>query len=95
VAGGILARMDVEVVDEQVARNAVDGRERVDELVPRLLETAREVRVQLDAVTGLEHRVLEHDRTALGARPERADALAQLDGGGAMTETEADQAVHA
>jgi hypothetical protein len=39
--------------------------------------------------------VLEHGGAVLRAGAERADALAQLDGGGAMAETQADQAMHA
>ena len=39
--------------------------------------------------------MLEDGRTALGTEAERADALAQLDGSGAMAEPEADEAVHA
>ncbi len=70
-------------------------RERVDELVARVLDAGGQSRVELDAVAGLQHCVLEHGRTALGAEPERADALAQLDGSGAMAEPEADETVHA
>jgi hypothetical protein len=81
--------------DEQITRNAMDVRESVDELVSGILDAGREVRVELDAVARLQRGVLEHGRAALRARAERADPLAQLDGGGAMAQSEADQAMHA
>jgi hypothetical protein len=37
--------------------------------------------------------VLDHLRAAIGTQPERAEALAQLHGSGAMTETETDEAL--
>ena len=94
VTRDVLARMDVEMVEQELARNAVRGRERVDELVARLLDAGGQSRVQLHAVARMEHGMLEHRRAALCAKPERADALAQLDRSGAMTEPETDEAVH-
>ena len=91
----VLSRVDVEMVEQELARNVVRRRERVDELVARILDAGGQPRVQLHAVARLEHGVLEDRRAALGAKPERADALAQLDGGRAMTQSEADEAVHA
>ena len=91
----VLARVDVEVIEEQLARHPVCGRERVDELVARILDAGGQVRVELDAVAGLQRGVLEDRRAALRAEPERADALTQLDGSRAVAESEADEAVHA
>ena len=95
VASDVLAGVHVEVVEQQLPRDAVRARKRVDELVARILDAGSQPRVELDAVAGLQHRVLQHRGAALGARPERADALAQLDRSGAMAEAEADEAVHA
>ena len=95
VARDVLARVDVEVIEQQLARNVVRRRERVDELVARVLDAGGQACVQLDAVTRLERGVLEDGRAALGAEPERADAFAQLDGSRSMAESEADEAVHA
>ena len=95
VARDVLARVDVEVIEQQLARYPVCGRERVDELVARVLDAGGQARVELDAIARLERRVLEDRRAALRAEPERADALAQLDGSRAVAETEADEAVHA
>ena len=39
VAGRVLARMDVEVLNEQVARNIVNRRERVHEFVAGVVDT--------------------------------------------------------
>jgi hypothetical protein len=94
MAGDVLARVHVEVVEQQLARDAVRARERVHELVAGILDLGREPRVELHAVTGLQYRVLEHRGAALGAGAERADALAQLDGSGAVAEPEADETVH-
>ena len=90
----VLTRVHVEMVEQELARNAVRRRERVDELVARVLDAGGQSRVQLDAVARLEHGVLEHRRAALGAEAESADALAQLDRSSAMTEPETDEAVH-
>jgi hypothetical protein len=87
--------MHVEVVEKELARDSVSRRERVDELVPCVLDARGEARIELDAVTRLQHRVLENGGTALGPRAERADALAQLDGSGAVAEPQADKSVHA
>ena len=95
VARDVLAGVHVEMVEQQLARDVVRVRERVDELVARIVDARGEPRVELDAVAGLQHRVLEDRRAALGAEPERADALAQLDGSRAMAEPEADETVHA
>ena len=58
VPADVLARVDVEVVDEQLAVDAVALREHVDQLLARALDPVREVRVELDAVAGREHGVL-------------------------------------
>ena len=68
--------MHVEVVEQELARDAVRRRERIDELVARVVDTGGQSRVELDAVTRLQHRVLEDGRAALRAGAERADALA-------------------
>ena len=91
----VLTRVDVEMVEQELARNVVRGRERVDELVAGVLDAAGQPGVQLDPITGLERRVLAHDRAPLRAGPERAEPLAQLDGSSPMTETQADERVHA
>ena len=95
VARDVLSRVHVEVVEQELARDVVRRRERVDELVARVVDAGGQPRVELDAVTRLQHRVLEDGRAALRAGPERADALAQLDGSGAMAEPETDESVHA
>ena len=94
VPRGVLTRVHVEMVEQELARNAVRRRERVDELVARFLDAGGQSRVQLDAVARVEHGVLEHRRAALCAKAESADALAQLDRSSAMTEPETDEAVH-
>ena len=91
---GVLTRVNVEMVDQELARNAVCRRERVDELVAGFLDAGGQSRIQLDAVTRVEHCVLEYRGAALCAKAESADALAQLDRSSAMTEPEADEAVH-
>jgi N-methylhydantoinase A len=95
VTRDVLAGVHVEVVDKELARDSVRRREHVDELVARILHAGGQPRVELDAVARLQHGVLEDRRTALGTRPERADALAQLDRSGAMAEPETDESVHA
>ena len=70
------------------------ARQRIDELVARVLDSRGETCVELDAVARLQRRMLEDGGAALGAGAERADALAQLDGSGAMAEAEADEAMH-
>ena len=92
--GDVLARVDVEVLDERRALDPVRLGERVHERIARVLDSVDEVRVQLDAVARREHRVLEHLRAALGAEPERPETLAQLHGSRAMAEPEADEALH-
>jgi hypothetical protein len=86
--------VDIEMVEEKLARYAVCRRERVDELVARFLDAGGQSRVQLDAVAGVEHCVLEHRRATLCAKAESADALAQLNRSSAMTEPETNEAVH-
>ena len=54
MARDVLARVDVEVVDEQVAVDAVRVGEDADQLVARVVHAVGEVRVQLDAVAGRE-----------------------------------------
>ena len=95
VARDVLSRVHVEVVEQELARDAVRRRERIDELVARVVDTGGQSRVELDAVTRLQHRVLEDGRAALRAGTERADALAELDRSGAMAEPETDESVHA
>ena len=95
VARDVLSRVHVEMVEQELARDAVRGRERIDELVARVVDTGGQARVELDAVTRLQHRVLEDGRAALRAGTERADALAELDRSGAMAEPETDESVHA
>ena len=87
--------VDVEVVEEELTRDVVRPRERVDELVARVLDPAGQPRVQLHAVARLEHGVLEDGRAPLRAEAERADALPQLDGSRSMAQSDADEAVHA
>jgi hypothetical protein len=94
VAYDVLARVDVQVVDEQLARDVVDRRECFDELVARVLDAGGQPRVQLDPVARLEHRMLEDDRAALGTDPERADPFAHFDGSRAMAQPETDEVVH-
>ena len=95
MARNVLARVDVEVIEQQLPRHAVCGRERVDELVARVLDAGGQARVELDAIARLERSVLEDSRAALRTEPERADAFTQLDGSRAVAETEADEAMHA
>ena len=90
----VVSRVDVQMVDEQLALDAVRAGECVDQLVAGFFDPRYEARVQLDAVTRLERRVLNDDGATLGTEAESTDALAQLDGRGAMTEPEADEAVH-
>ena len=90
----VLARMDVEMVEQQSAVDAVLAGESADQLVARINDTVGEGRVQLDPVAGGEHSVLAHGGTALGSRAESANALAQLHRSRAMAEPETDEAVH-
>ena len=85
VARDVLVDVDVQVVDEQVAVDAVRAGEHVDHLVAGALDAVGEVGVELDAVAGREHGVLLHRGAARGARPEasrdaREARRAQCDG---------------
>ncbi len=90
----VLARVHVEMVDERPAVDVVSIGQRFDQRAPTILDAVDEIGIELDPVTGREHDVLDHPRTALRAEPERAEALAQLHRRGAMAETEADEALH-
>ena len=68
MAGDVLARVHVEVVEKELARDGVRGRQSIDELVARILDSGRQLRVELDAVARLQNRVLENGGTALGTR---------------------------
>ena len=92
--GNVLTRVDVEMLDERRALDSVHLCERVHERIARVLDSVDEVRVQLDAIARREHRMLEHLRAALGAQPERSETLAQLHWSRAVTEPEADEALH-
>ena len=87
-------RVHVQVVDEIRARDLVRIRERVDQRVTRVLHSFDEEGVELDPVAGRQHGVLEDLGAALGAEPQRAEALAQLDRSRAVAEPEADEALH-
>ena len=69
MAADVLALVDVQVVDEQLPVDAVPVGEHVDELLARALDPLGEVRVELDAVAGREHRVLVHRGAAPAAGP--------------------------
>ena len=86
--------MDVEVVDEKTPIDSVCAGENADELVAYLLHPVREVCVQLDAIARGQCCVLLDAGTPLRPETECADALAELDGSGAVAEPEADEAVH-
>lgn len=90
----VLARVDVEVVDERRAVDRVRVRESVDQRIARAFDAVDEVRVQLDAVARRKNGVLGHLRAALGPETESAESLAQLDWSRAVAETEADEALH-
>ena len=90
----VLAGVHVQVLDEQLPLDVVAAREHVDQFLARLVDAACEVRVELHPVAGREHGVLLDRRAASGAGPEVAQALAQLDGRGAVAQAEADEAVH-
>ena len=75
VAGDIVSRMDVEMIDQQVALDVVCARECVDQLVARVVDARRERRVQLDPIARLEGRVLDDSRASLGTESENADPL--------------------
>ena len=94
VARGIVSRMDVQVVREELALDAVEAGQRLDQLVASVLDAGGEPGVQLDAVARLERGVLDDAGAALGAWPESADALPELDRSGAMAEPEADETMH-
>src|SRR3990170_1694583 len=87
--------MHVQMVDQKLALDAVCVGEGIYQLVACVLDPGRKACVQLHAVARLERRVLDDGRAALGTEAESADALAQLDGSRAMTEPEANEAVHA
>jgi N-methylhydantoinase A len=86
--------MDVQVIRQEPALDVMEDGQRLDELVASVVDSGRQRRVQLDAVTRLERSVLDDGRTALGAGPESAEALSQLDRSGAMAEPETDETVH-
>ena len=95
VARDVLARVDVEVIEQQLRADTPCAVESASTSSSRAPRRRRSSCVELDAIARLERRVLEDGRAALRTEPERADALAQLDGSRAVAETEADEAVHA
>jgi hypothetical protein len=82
------------MLEQKLSLNTVRGREHVDELVSRILQARRQPCVELHAVTGLEHGVLEHGRTTVCPEHERANALTELDRSRPMAETQADKPIH-
>jgi hypothetical protein len=94
MARDVLAGMDVQMVDEQVALDVVAVREHADQLLPRLVQAADEVGVELDAIAGGEHRMLLDRGTTPRGGAQPAEPLAQLDGGRAMAQPETDEALH-
>ena len=91
---GVLAGVHVEMVDEDVAVDAVCAGELGDELLAGVGEPRRQPRVQLDAVAGLQGHVLDNRRAVARSEAERADALAELDRRRAVAQAEADEALH-
>ena len=94
VSRDVVARVEIQVVDEHRSLDAVRVRESVDQGTSRVVDALGEQRVELDAVARRQHDVLDDLWTAVRAEPERAKPLAQLHGRGAMAETEADEALH-
>ena len=94
MSGDVLARVDVEMVDERRGVDVVCVGERGHERVARVVHVVCERRVELDAVTRRERDVLDDLGAPVGPETERAEALAQLHGSRAVAETEADQALH-
>ncbi len=90
----VLARVDVEVVDEVGARDLVRIGKGIDQRLARIVHAVDEEGVQLDPVAGREHRMLEHLGTALGTESQRAEALTQLYRSRAVAEPEANEALH-
>jgi N-methylhydantoinase A len=87
--------VDVEVIDEQLAVDAVRPGQLVDEDLSCALDAFGQVRVELYAVARGESRVLDHGGAALRSGTERTDPFAQLDGRCAVAESQADEAIHA
>ena len=90
----VLSRVDVEVIQQRGAVDAVRLRELVDQHVAPFGDALDEVRVQLDAIAGGKSCVLVDLGTPVGSESERAEPLAQLDGSRAVADTEADEAIH-
>ena len=90
----VLARVDVEMVEERRAIGPVSLRERIDENLAAFDDALDEVGVELDPVARREHGVLVDLWAPVRAEAERAEPLPQLDGSRPVTDPEADQAVH-
>jgi N-methylhydantoinase A len=86
--------VDVEMIHERLAIDAVRVRECLDENVSSILDAVREERVELDPIARRENDVLDHLGAPLRAESERPEALAQLDRRGAMAQSQTDEAVH-
>ena len=94
MAGSVLAGVHVQMVDQQVALDAVRVGQHSDQLVASVVDPVGEIRVELDPVARLQHGVLVDCGAPPCVRAERADTFAQLDGRCPMAEAEADETVH-
>jgi hypothetical protein len=75
VPRGVLARVDIEMVDERRTLDPVHIGKRIDERVMSVVDALDEEGVELDSVAGREHGVLYDLRATLGAEAQRAEPL--------------------